>query len=81
MLRSAGDDFPIDLTDSWMIGDKRLDVETGFNAGINTAMVRTGYGRDHSVQMDRRPDIIADDLLQAVEQILEFKKSVIPVTA
>lgn len=81
MLRSAGDDFPIDLTDSWMIGDKRLDVETGFNAGIGTAMVRTGYGRDHSVQMDRRPDIIADDLLQAVEQILEFKKSVIPVTA
>ena len=81
MIRSAGNDFALDMNGSWMIGDKRLDVETGFNAGIGTAMVRTGYGRVHSVQLVREPDIIADDLLQAVTQILEFKKSVVPVIA
>src|SRR5687768_11721102 len=37
MLQNAGQEFPIDLARSWMIGDKRIDVETGMNAGIRSA--------------------------------------------
>jgi D-glycero-D-manno-heptose 1,7-bisphosphate phosphatase len=72
MLREAEKRFQIDLAGSWMIGDKKIDVETGFNAGIRTAMVRTGYGAKHLPEMERRPDVIADDLLAAVDTILDL---------
>src|SRR6478672_11497982 len=44
MIETACSDHDIDLTRSWMIGDKRIDVETGQNAGVKTALVMTGYG-------------------------------------
>lgn len=72
MIESAKRDFSIDMEASWMIGDKKIDAETGFNAGIWTAMVRTGYGKAHEKEMDRTPDVVADDLLAAVERILNF---------
>jgi len=70
MIEAAGREFAIDMKRSWMIGDKKIDVETGFNAGISSAMVRTGYGRVHELELDRTPDVVADHLLDAVEQIL-----------
>lgn len=70
MIEKACGDFELDLSRSWMIGDKRIDAETGYNAGIQTAMVRTGYGEVHVNEIERKPEIVADDLLQAVTQIL-----------
>lgn len=72
MIESAESDFEIQRAGSWMIGDKKIDAETGFNAGIRTAMVRTGYGKSHEAEMERLPDIVADDLLAAVDQLLKF---------
>lgn len=70
MIEAACRDFDIDMTRSWIIGDKKIDVETGFNADIRTAMVRTGYGSAHVNDMERPADIIATDLLNAVELLL-----------
>lgn len=70
MIEAACSDFEIDLGRSWMIGDKRIDVEAGFNAGIGTAMVMTGYGAKQINDLERRPDIVADNLLDAVTEIL-----------
>lgn len=71
MIENAQRDFEIDIAGSWMIGDKRIDVETGKNAGTNTAMVMTGYGRTHAKQLDGlTPDVLADDLLAAVREAL-----------
>lgn len=70
MIKAACEDFEIDLENSWMIGDKKLDVETGKNAGIRTAMVMTGYGRNHITQLDWQPDIVAETLLDAVKRIV-----------
>lgn len=70
MIEAACHDYEIDMEDSWMIGDKNIDVETGFNARIHSAMVKTGYGTRHLQQLQQLPDIIADDLLDAVRQIL-----------
>ncbi len=70
MIEFALNDFPIDLKDSWMIGDKVLDVELGLNAGLKTALVRTGYGENHQHELPRCPDLIAENLLAAVEKIL-----------
>lgn len=70
MIESACSAFDIDLGRSWMVGDKRIDVETGFNAGIKTAMVLTGYGAEHSKNLEIQPDLIADNLLSAAEHIV-----------
>ena len=69
MIESAQRDFAIDLESSWMIGDKTIDVETGFNAGIKTALVLTGYGQKSVKELKRKPDVIAENLLEAVKSI------------
>ena len=70
MIEAACGDFDIDLDRSWMVGDKRIDVEAGFNAGICTAMVMTGYGAKQINDLERKPDVVADNLLSAVSEIL-----------
>lgn len=70
MIESAREDFEIDLAGSWMIGDKRIDVETGQNAGIGTALVLTGYGKADRNRLDKEPTIVANDLLEAAKLIL-----------
>lgn len=69
MIETATQKFLIDLENSWMIGDKLLDLETGFNAGTKTALVKTGYGAATAEKLGRQPDIIAEDLLEAVRKI------------
>lgn len=70
MIEAACLDHEIDLTGSWMIGDKRIDVETGQNAGIRTALVLTGYGATDLASLGRKPDVVADDLLAAANAIV-----------
>lgn len=70
MLESACKDLPVELSGSWVVGDKKLDVETGQKAGLNTALVRTGYGSKHESELQKPADIVADDLNIAVNKIL-----------
>lgn len=70
MIEQAMRDFEIDFENSWMIGDKILDVELGFNAKIKSALVKTGYGQDSVEKLVRQPEIIAENLLEAVLQII-----------
>lgn len=44
MLVQASLDLNLDLTRSWMIGDKLVDVQAGHAAGVLSVLVRTGYG-------------------------------------
>src|SRR5215204_6098556 len=57
MIRSAAADFSLELEGSWMVGDKKIDVETGHQAKIKSAMVLTGYGRTHSTSLETKPDV------------------------
>jgi len=70
MIESACSDFEIDLTRSWMVGDKDLDVGLGRNARVSTAFVLTGYGIKHKAILETIPSIIADDLIDAAQQII-----------
>jgi D-glycero-D-manno-heptose 1,7-bisphosphate phosphatase len=46
-LLDARDEFQIDLAQSYMIGDKLIDLECGWNAGVKRCLlVRTGYGAE-----------------------------------
>ena len=70
MIETACANFNIDLENSWMIGDKAIDVETGFNARIKTALVLTGYGRKALETLERKPDVVAENLLEAARRII-----------
>ncbi|MBL0209683.1 MAG: HAD family hydrolase [Holophagaceae bacterium] len=68
MLTRAALEHGLDLSRSWMIGDKESDLEAGRRAGCRVALVRTGYGK--SVEA-RLADLVAADLPEAVDRILE----------
>lgn len=69
MIECALSDFDIDLKHSWMIGDKKIDVEAGMAASLKTALVLTGYGEQDRSMLEFKPTIIASDLEQAVRNI------------
>ena len=71
MIEAACADFEIDLENSWVIGDKNLDVLLGINAQIKSALVLTGYGQNHLQILQQKPDVIAENLLEAVKIISE----------
>ncbi|MBI2151944.1 HAD family hydrolase, partial [Candidatus Woesearchaeota archaeon] len=60
LIKDAEKDFNIDLKNSYMIGDKNIDVEMGHNAGCKSILVLTGNGmkeKGHS-----KADYVAKDL-------------------
>ena len=69
MLLQAAKDFPLDLTASYIIGDKIADVEAGLKAGCRPLLVKTGYGAAEAERLPPGVDAYAD-LLAAVEAIL-----------
>ena len=61
MFFEAAQDFNIDLTQSWMIGDGESDVKAGKTAGCRTVLIGTEeYGQD----------MTAMSLMQAVKKII-----------
>ena len=70
MIESAMADFEIDLENSWMVGDKDIDVLVGQAARLKTALVLTGYGRAHRETLQIQPEIAADDIAGAIKQII-----------
>lgn len=72
-LQDAAADFDIDLSRSYVVGDKLIDLETGWNAGCaRSLLVRTGYGKaTEENQADQLRDaVVVDDLPAACEWIL-----------
>ncbi len=46
-LFDARDEFSLNLAESFMVGDKLIDLECGWNAGVKKCiLVRTGYGAE-----------------------------------
>ena len=69
LVDQAAADHRIDVENSWFVGDKKIDVETGSAAGMRTALVLTGYGMKHQAELKQQPAIIAADLGVAAEAI------------
>lgn len=67
LLMSAAEDWGIDLTASFMIGDRWRDVEAGQRAGCTTILVRTRHAQPLTVE----PTVRVDSLAGAVEWVLE----------
>lgn len=61
LLEQACKDFPIDITRSYMVGDRASDVMAGKKAGIRTVLLESGYGTKR-LEADVKPDYILEDL-------------------
>lgn len=70
MIVRMAEKYNIDLKNSWMIGDTTRDMKTGMNAGLHTALVKTGEAGNDG-KFDATHELEADNLYEAVKQILE----------
>ncbi|HVU08206.1 MAG TPA: HAD family hydrolase [Verrucomicrobiae bacterium] len=75
-LFDARDEFGLNLAESFVVGDKLIDLECGWNAGVKKSiLVRTGYGaeveRESLAKIARA--VIVDDLNGAANYILNGK--------
>jgi D-glycero-D-manno-heptose 1,7-bisphosphate phosphatase len=74
LLTRAAADLRIDLARSWVVGDRKGDLEVAWAVGARGAMVKTGYGRGelrhHAPAWPRQPDLVAEHLLEAVSLIV-----------
>jgi D-glycero-D-manno-heptose 1,7-bisphosphate phosphatase len=68
MLLQASLELSLDLTRSWIIGDKSIDIECGLNAGVAGVLVKTGYG--HAVG-ECGARFVAENIVAAARWILE----------
>lgn len=78
MVEHACEELPIDMDNSYMIGDRRTDITFGHAVGLKTVLVMTGYGmgdwEHHREEFDYEPDHVAMDLAEAVNWILSDLK-------
>jgi len=74
LLLQAARDLNLDLSGSYVVGDRFQDVEMAREAGARAVLVLTGYGRGElqfvGPASPVKPDFVAADLPQAVEWIL-----------
>jgi D-glycero-D-manno-heptose 1,7-bisphosphate phosphatase len=74
MIETAARELNLDLDGAVVVGDRYQEVEMAHHLGLRGALVLTGYGRGeyeyNRAGWPRPPDWVAENLLEAVEQIL-----------
>ncbi|TAK37229.1 MAG: HAD family hydrolase [Lysobacteraceae bacterium] len=73
MLLQAAREHDVDLRNSFVIGDRCIDMQAGVSAGCGTALVLTGYGaveRDECLRRTR-VDFVAEDAFIAWHAVKE----------
>lgn len=70
LLKKAALEHSIDLTRSYVVGDKKTDVELARNAGSKGILVKTGFGSSQLKTMASAPLFVAEDILDATDWII-----------
>ena len=72
MVDDAVRDLQLDPSQSWVVGDKWLDVNLGHAVGARSILVRTGWGAEQERLRPegQRVDAICDNLIHAVSVII-----------
>ena len=75
LVEQALESFDIDMTSSYVVGDRYIDMELAQRLNLKGILVKTGYGLGEIEYIlpaqDIKPTHIAQDLLGAVRWILE----------
>lgn len=74
LIYRASEDYTIDLSSSWMIGDILNDVEAGNRAGCNTVLINNGGETEWKPGAYRSPNIVVSNLLEASDRILDYER-------
>src|SRR6185295_1406385 len=65
LITRAAQDFDIDVSESWMTGDRYSDIELARNAGLKSAFVLSGYGlgewEHQRMDWKYQPDLVAEN--------------------
>lgn len=75
LIEQACRDFNIDLKNSWLIGDTTGDMETARRAGLQSILVKTGYGGEDQ-SYPGSINYIAKDIAEAAAYILKSAKPI-----
>ena len=74
LVERAVAELDIDLGRSFVIGDRLGDLELAWRVGARSVLVRSGYGLGeltyHAASWPRQPDLVAENVLEAVERIV-----------
>lgn len=74
LIDRAARDLGIDVSQSYMVGDKWIDVELGQRAGAHSILVKTGYAPDDPGNIRPShmpdPDFVAHTIVEAADWIL-----------
>ena len=73
-LFDARDEFDLNLAESFMVGDKLIDLECGWNVGVKTSiLVRTGYGKEAEKETPGKISraVVVGDLGEMAEWVLK----------
>jgi D-glycero-D-manno-heptose 1,7-bisphosphate phosphatase len=74
MIQEAMKELALDLSQSYMVGDRGVDIEFAHQIGAKAILVLTGYGKGEweysGGQWKAKPDHVAQDLYEAVQWIL-----------
>jgi D-glycero-D-manno-heptose 1,7-bisphosphate phosphatase len=65
LLEQAALEHPVDLSQSFVIGDKICDIQLGAVVGATSILVLTGHGKDHEALCHKVADHVSVDLLAA----------------
>lgn len=82
LITKAAREWKIDLSHSYMVGDRASDILCGKNAGLKTILLESGYGTQH-LEQPVVPDAVYEDLWEFVQalvlcQEVNLKESVCP---
>jgi len=70
-LFDARDDLGVDLALSHMVGDKLIDLQCGWNAGVKTSfLVRTGYGT--KVERGQAAELASAVVVDSFPSVVDF---------
>jgi D-glycero-D-manno-heptose 1,7-bisphosphate phosphatase len=78
MVHEAADALDIDLTSSWLVGDRWVDIAAGQAAGVRTVLVKRPYSMSPTNAGDPPHDVVPDaavhDIAEASALILRSAK-------
>ena len=73
MLFEAAKDFKLNLTNTYFIGDRHTDIQSGLNAGTKTILLKSEvYPNEEEILKEKKslPDFTANNFLEAAEYII-----------
>lgn len=72
LINKAVNEYNVDISSSWFVGDTTVDVQTGKNAGLRTVLVKTGKGgEDKKFQV--MPDLVVENIENGIDYLLQIR--------